>query len=101
MAGLRVGVEVEAVAGAITATMATLPWMSPERIALDDQRSLILLSTSFAEPEEACSYAARRVAKSTIGLGLDVEILSCEAFPNVIDLRSRGIGARLRDHRAG
>ena len=101
MAGLRVGVEVEATSVAVTATMATLPWMTPERIALDDRRSLILLSTSFRDAGEACAYAARRVAKSTVSLGLQVEILSCEAFPNVIDLRSRTVGPRLRDHRAG
>ncbi len=101
MAGLRVGVEVEAPAGAVTATMATLPWMSPERIALDDRRSLILLCTSFDDPAEACAYAARRVTKSTVALGLDVELLSCEAFPEVIDLRSRPLGRGLPDHRSG
>lgn len=101
MAGLRVGVEVEAAADAVTATMATLPWMSPERIALDDRRSLILVSTSFGDADEACAYAARRVTKSTIAIGLGVEILSCEAFPKVVDLRSRSVGRRLRDHRAG
>jgi hypothetical protein len=87
MAGLRVGVEVRATPGAITATMATLPWMAPERIMLDDSRALVLVATSFDEPGQACAYAQRRVEKSASGLGLDLEILSAEAFPAMIDLR--------------
>ncbi len=87
MGGLRVGVEVRATTGAVTAAMATLPWMAPERIALDERRSLVLLATSFGEPEEACAYAERRVRKSARGLGLEVAILSTEAFPPTVDLR--------------
>jgi hypothetical protein len=89
MAGLRVGVEVLATPGAITATMATLPWMTPERVMLDESRALVLVSTSFDEPGQACDYAQRRVEKSASGLGLDLRILSTEAFPPVIDLRDR------------
>jgi len=89
MAGLKVGIEVRASTGAVAATMATLPWMSPERIALDDERSLLLLATSFGEADEACAYAERRVRKSADGLGLDLAVLSSEAFPLVIDLREQ------------
>lgn len=88
MAGLRVGVEVEAAADAVAATMATLPWMAPERIALDDQRFLILLTTSFEHADQACAYAERRILKSASGMGIDVAVLSTEAFPNVVDLRA-------------
>ena len=88
MAGRRVGVELRAPMGAVTAAMATLPWMAPERIILDDDRCLLLVSTSFADPGEACAYAERRVRKSATGLGLDLVVLSTEAFPAPADLRA-------------
>lgn len=87
MAGLRVGVEVEATADAVTAAAATLPWMDPEPIALDDDRFLVLLSTNFSDAEEACGYVTRRVRKSACGMGLDIRIVSTEAFPGIIDIR--------------
>lgn len=87
MAGLRVGVEVEATADAVTAAAATLPWMDPEPIALGDERFLVLLSTNFTDADEACGYVTRRVRKSVAGMGLDICIVSAEAFPAVIDLR--------------
>jgi hypothetical protein len=86
MVGLRVGVEVRASSGAINAAMATLPWMAPEAIGLDEERSLLLVCTSFSDPTEACAYADRRVRKSANGLGLDLTILSLEAFPLVVNL---------------
>ena len=89
MAGLRVGVEVEATADTVTAATATLPWMDPERISLSDDRYLVLLGTSFTGAEEACSYAERRLRKSATAMGLDLRILSTEAFPPVIDLRDQ------------
>jgi hypothetical protein len=61
--------------------------MTPERISLDRDRALVLVATSFGDPEEACAYAARRVRKSAAGLGLDLTIISTEAFPPVVDLR--------------
>ena len=85
--GFRVGVEVEAHPTSVASMTATLPWMTPEHIQLDDGRSLILLSTSFANPTEACAYAERRVRKSATGMGLEVAIVSSEAFPPLIDLR--------------
>lgn len=96
MAGLRVGVEVRASTGAVAATMATLPWMAPERIGLDEQRHLLVVATSFGEAGEACAYAERRVRKSATGLGLDLAILSTEAFPPIVDLRD-GPADRLDD----
>jgi len=99
MVGLRVGVEVRATTTALTAAMATLPWMAPERILLDEHRSLLLVSTSFADPGEACSYAERRVRKSATGLGLDLIVLSTEAFPAVVDLRG-GAADRLDDRQS-
>ena len=89
MVGLRVGVEVEASPAAVASMTATLPWMTPEQIPLDGDRSLVLLSTSFDDADEACAYAARRVRKSAVGMGLHVTIVSTEAFPPVIDLRDR------------
>ena len=86
--GLRVGVEVRATAGVVTATLATPPWMTPERISLDSRRWLILVATNIGDPVEACSYAERRVRKAADGLGLDVAVLGSEAFPAVIDLRN-------------
>lgn len=96
MAGLRVGVEVRASTGAVAATMATLPWMAPERINLDEHRSLLLVATSFGDADEACAYAERRVRKSANGLGLDLAIISSEAYPPVVDLRD-GPSDRLDD----
>ncbi|GAC1314636.1 MAG: hypothetical protein NVSMB12_08290 [Acidimicrobiales bacterium] len=87
MPSLRVGVEVEATADAVTAATATLPWMDPERIALGDDRYLVLLGTSFSDADDACAYAVRRMRKSATGMGLDMHILSAEAFPTVVDLR--------------
>jgi hypothetical protein len=81
MAGLRVGVEIQGPRGAVISAMATLPWMGPERIELDDDRSLVLLTTSFADPDVACAYAERRLRKSLGGMDLDLEVLSTEAFP--------------------
>jgi hypothetical protein len=98
MVGLRVGVEVRASSSAVTAAMATLPWMAPERVTLDERRSLLLVATSFGNPDEACTYAERRVRKSAVGLGLDLAVLSTEAFPGVIDLRD-GSPNRLNDRR--
>jgi hypothetical protein len=66
--------------------MATLPWMAPERIALDSHRCLMVLVTSLNDPEGARAYAERRVQKSATGLGLDVTVLSTEAFPGLVDL---------------
>ena len=100
MPGLRVGVEVEATADAVTAATATLPWMDPERIALGDDRYLVLLGTSFSDAEEACAYAARRMRKSATGMGLDMRILSTEAFPTVVDLRDANPD-RMSDHHPG
>jgi hypothetical protein len=99
MVGFLVGVEIVGSPSSVAATMATLPWMAPERIALDDDRSLVLLSTSFAEAEEARAYAERRVLKSASGIGLDLTILSSEAFPAVIDLRVSGGTAPSSDPR--
>lgn len=81
MAGLKVGIELEGSADAITAAVATVPWMRPERIVLDDRRCLVLLSTSFIDPGDACTYGVRRIRKSVTGLGLDVTIRSTEIFP--------------------
>jgi hypothetical protein len=89
MVGLRVGVEIQAPAQDILSAMATLAWMSPERIELDEQRSMVLLSTSFGDAVEACSYAERRIRKSAIGMGLELPILCVDAFPPVLDLRQR------------
>lgn len=100
MPGLRVGVEVEASAAAVAAATATLPWMDPERIALGDDRYLVLLGTSFSDADEACSYASRRVQKSATGMGLDLRILSTEAFPAVIDLRD-AVPDRMSDRHWG
>jgi hypothetical protein len=86
MVGLRVGVELRASTSAVTAVMATLPWMAPERIALDSHRCLMILVTSLNDPEGARAYAERRVQKSATGLGLDVTVLSTEAFPALVDL---------------
>jgi hypothetical protein len=87
MVGLRVGVEVEAPAPTLAAAMATLPWMAPECIDLDQDRSLLLLSTSFRDPESACGYAMRRVRRSADAIDLPIRIISAEAFPPVIDVR--------------
>jgi hypothetical protein len=92
MVGFRVGVELEAHPRIVASMTATLPWMTPEQIQLDDDRSLVVLSTSFDDAAEACAYAERRIRKSAVGMGLDVSIVSSEAFPGVIDLRR---GARL------
>ena len=81
MAGLKVGIELEGSADAITAAVATVPWMSPERIVLDDRRCLVLLSTSFTDPYDACAYGVRRIRKSVTGIGLAITIHSTEAFP--------------------
>ena len=87
MIGFRVGIEIQAPRSAVASLTATLPWMAPERIQLDEDRTLVLLSTSFGDADEACAYAARRVRKSAVGMGLRFAILSAEAFPAVIDLR--------------
>jgi hypothetical protein len=89
MVGLKVGVEVRASTSAVTAVMTTLPWMSPERIALDGRRCLVLLMTSLSEPEAARAYAERRVQKAATGLGLDLAVVSTEAFPGFIDVTDR------------
>ena len=88
MIGLRVGIEIVASPHAVAAAMATLPWMSPERISLDEDRSLLLVTTSFDEPDAACAYATRRLRKSASATGLSISILSAESFPPVIDLRA-------------
>src|SRR5258708_4560299 len=89
---MRVGVEVQATESSVLAAMATLPWMSPERIALDDDRSLVLVHTSFEDADDACSYAERRVRKSGHGMGLDLVVLSAEAYPpTLIDLRANAV----------
>lgn len=98
MVGLRIGVEVRATTGAVTAMMATLPWMAPECIVLDHERSLLLMSTSFAIAADACSYAERRIRKSATALGFDIAVLSSEAFPPVIDLRTGWASDHLDDH---
>jgi hypothetical protein len=89
MIGLRVGVEIQGPANDVASTMATVAWMEPEQIQLDTDRSMVLLSTSFADAVEACTYAERRIRKSATGMGLEMRILSCEAFPPVLDLRER------------
>jgi hypothetical protein len=88
MVGLRVGVEVEAPAATVAAAMATLPWLAPEAIALDSQRSLVLVSTSFRDAVEACGYAVRRIQRSSSAIDLPIRIVSAEAFPALVDLRS-------------
>jgi hypothetical protein len=97
MIGLRVGVEVEAPRAAVATLTATLPWMAPERIQLDDHRILLLLSTSFDDATEACAYAKRRIRKSAVGMGLDIAIVSTEAFPPTIDLRDSTRAERRTD----
>lgn len=89
MIGLRVGVEIQARAEDVALTMATVAWMAPERIEFDPDRCMVLLSTSFADAVEACVYAERRIRKSALGMGLEMKILSIEAFPPVLDLRDR------------
>jgi hypothetical protein len=89
MVGLRVGVEIQAPRNDILSTMATVAWMAPERIEFDADRSMVLLTTSFDDAVEACSYAERRIRKSATGMGLTMKILSCEAFPPLLDLRER------------
>jgi hypothetical protein len=83
-----VGVEVRGSTVDVAATVATLPWMAPERITLDLDRSLVLLSTSFDDRDQACAYAERRLAKSVKSMGVPVEILSSEAFASAIDVRA-------------
>jgi hypothetical protein len=100
MSGLRVGVEIAAPPAAVAATMATLPWMAPERISLDDDRSLLLLCTSFGDADEACAYAERRVQKSAAGIGVDIAVVSSEAYPITIDLRTSGEARQPSDPRS-
>ena len=93
MLGMRVGVEVRATEASVFTAMATLPWMSPERIALDESRSLVLVHTSFQHPDDACAYAERRIKKSAVGMGLELTVLSTEAYPpTTIDLRGHTVG---------
>jgi len=87
MIGYRVGIEIGAPRHAVTAVMATLPWMSPEQIVLDDDRCLVMVTTSFAEPDAACAYAVRRVSKSASEVGVSLGILSTESFPPFVDVR--------------
>jgi len=84
---MRVGVEVQGGLADVASAVATLPWMGPERIVLDDDRFLVVVTTSFENGPEACAYAERRLRKSVMALGLEVDVLSTEAYPEVIDLR--------------
>ncbi len=85
MSGLRVGIEVRAHAAVVASTVATLPWMEPESIALDDRRTLVLLATSLDDSSDACAYAERRIRKSAAGIGVHLDVLSTEAFPPLVD----------------
>ena len=89
MTGLRVGVEIQAPADVVAQAVATLPWMLPETIALDEHRVLLVLATGFEQGADACTYTIRRINKSADGLGLELKILSAESYPPVIDLRER------------
>jgi hypothetical protein len=99
MIGVRVGVELEGDAPAVASLAATLPWLAPERIQLDENRSLLLLATSFESAGDACDYAERRVRKSIAGMDLEITIESAEAFPGQADLRDSAPAER-RSERA-